>query len=191
MIGDYKPDLNVLNNNEWTVVSYDKKKKREKSKEKKKNDLQDKIDEFVTNIENRNDFVYNLLKTNSILPSKYYDELLKEVEIYKNVLKKIRKCKDFTYFEKKKNEILISIKNMNRIINKDNFYILVGEGLIENHEGILLKDLAEYNEFVEKYKKIHDIQNTNSDSVLMSELSKKNLPYSYVSDNKSFASLFK
>ena len=36
MIGDYKPDLNVLNNNEWTVVSYDKKKKREKSKEKKK-----------------------------------------------------------------------------------------------------------------------------------------------------------
>ena len=145
----------------------------------------------MTNIENRNDFVYNLLKTNSILPSKYYDELLKEVEIYKNVLKKIRKCKDFTYFEKRKNEILISIKNMNRIINKDNFYILVGEGLIENHEGILLKDLAEYNEFVEKYKKIHDIQNTNSDSVLMSELSKKNLPYSYVSDNKSFASLFK
>ena len=37
MTREYKPDLNVLNNNEWTILSTDKKKKREKIKHQKKN----------------------------------------------------------------------------------------------------------------------------------------------------------
>ena len=186
MTREYKPDLNVLNNNEWTIVSTDKKKKREKIKQQKKTLLQEKIEEFVISIENRNDFVYVLLKDHSIYPSEYYDKLSKEIELYKSILSKIKRCKDVNYFEKKKNELLLCIKNMNKIINKDNFYILVGKGLIENEEGIPLKDLDEYQELVQKYENLINLPKNTSDKLVS-----KDLEISYVTKDKSYASLFK
>ena len=75
---------------------------------------------------------------------------------------------------------------MNKIINKDNFYILVGKGLIENEEGIPLKDLDEYQELVQKYENLINLPKNTSDKLVS-----KDLEISYVTKDKSYASLFK
>ena len=188
MIGEYKPDLNIVAD-DWTYVSYNKKDKRNKIKKQKQIDLNETISQFINELENRNDFVYNLLKHHSIYPSIYYDKLSSEIDNYKIILKKIKKSRDLEYFSKKKSDIILSIRNMNKIINEDNFYILIGKGLVENEEGHLLRDLEMYKDQVVKY---NNMINSNSDKVIPNILIDRNKSCnSLVSSNKSYVSLFK
>lgn len=184
----YKPDLNYLNN-DWNIVSY-KKKKKEMSE--KKNLLESEIELFINKIEYRDDFVYMLLKDNSLFPSKYYDDLSLEIDRYKILVRKLKKSKDLNYFNKKKDQILMSIKNMNKIINPENLHILIGEGLIEDNDGILLKDLDKYKFYLDKYNKECDLKNKSAHKVPVvpsSDIS--SISQSFVSSEKTFASLFK
>lgn len=180
----YKPDLNYLNN-DWNIVSYKKKKK---EMPEKKNLLESEIDLFINKIEYRDDFVYTLLKDNSLFPSKYYDDLSLEIDRYKILVRKLKKSKDLNYFKKKKDQILISIKNMNKIINPENLHILIGKGLIEDNNGILLKDLDKYKSYLDKYNKECDLKNKSTHKVPAISSSDTQ---SFVNSEKTFASLFK
>ena len=81
---------------------------------------------------------------------------------------------------------------MNKIINPENLHILIGEGLIEDNDGILLKDLDKYKFYLDKYNKECDLKNKSAHKVPVvpsSDIS--SISQSFVSSEKTFASLFK
>ena len=81
---------------------------------------------------------------------------------------------------------------MNKIINPENLHILIGEGLIENNDGILLKDLDKYKIYLDKYNKECDLKDKSAYKALaVPSYDINSISHSFVSSEKTFASLFK
>ena len=174
-------------NNDWVTVSYNKMKKRLDIKNTKKNTLNSDKNTYLESLHNRQDFLFILLNKYNILDCKCKELLSKEIQKYSKYIKLIKKSNTEKDFMIQKNNIKLSIKNMNTILNKDNLYLLIGMGFISDKNNILLKDLPEFKQEVEKYNQYLVKKNESKSSKTVKLINTNHK----IESNKSYASLFK
>ena len=188
----YKVDFNSSDSKDWITVTRKGKNKNKITKKNKNKIEQNKLNDIISNyqklLDNRQDFVYITLKKYQLCECNCKKILAQEIIKFKKIYELLINSRTIKFFEQKKKEISDSIFNMNKILNKNNWFILIGMGLIKDQNENLLKDLPEFNKELLLYeiylKKKNENQN-NNEKIL------KTTDTSFTKEGKSFVSLFK
>jgi len=211
----YKPrnltspiNTNTDDTSEWTTVENSKIKKpevRNKLQEKKRRNLEYRlnktINDFLDSVEENNKkiFVMTLLEKNIQAKddSRLKTDLNKILYDLEKNYEAIKTSRSFGYFNKIKGYVDNNISKLNYLVNKDNLYILIGNNLLTDKEGVLLSSKAEYESEMIKFSmelKSKELALKKEPETVKSEKPKRHVFASNsakVKSNKSFASLFK